>query len=831
MFLMSATSTEKWNEYLVAQYNEAFPLLPLLENSKQDSRKIGSAKKQSGRKVQSGTTPKQIVKNFDLLFNKLDKILELRIFGGLQAVVKELEKEESLAMKYSIILNKLVRQVTGICSSLYQERCDGKFGRSEKMGSFGISLLLEHSQGTAVGPLLTTQEQAKVNQDLQQAAGSNTGTNSKDASSGEDSDSSESDGKGGGDKKPARRRSRRNELKEEERRVIKTEDDDYIVYLPDAVMKLLNLASREVDGVIDLTNWNPFLFMFCPLTNTLLTLKTNPDITIEYLLRVTVHTCYLPMPIGKSLLLNASSASRLNKRRPFDKLFRFSFYPTTPAPPSTISLDLPPTVTPSVTTSDEPPTPIVAPGTPFAPPRVLRIRNTKNQYSAHRKAVSKRKIRAQRSPAAHERELESQRNECDSCVPPQQDQKEKRVYGPEELSTIDSLLGFGLQSSQEAIYIKCAERLSFNCMTKHCCVSCDCDYVKSELKYRSIGSEYRSIWIYFFANKLHNPVILILALCPDYFTATRPGKMDGDAGEELEVKKKKKKTKKQGRPNKKPDTLHKTVCLTYSNSLSTPPRLLGKQRVISSDAAVPEENTSPLPTPNEAPDPPATTSIQDYAVFRSTNLSKARKLLHIGLFFPTLLPFGEGVFGRHWGFTAIAYDYTALEQSFSQQYLTMRVRASAISDGKWTKEDIQKCYNHSRQMEECLKRGVTLPEAPPEVKQLIDIKKAILPGLRAFVGSIEFRQAGLHTAFGLQRRLGVANIYATISPATSRSWAVAINCDLVNGEHCQLKFLVGDGELAMPGTDGIILPNNNVRASAASANLYECADYARRVLN
>ncbi|KAI9329358.1 hypothetical protein BDR26DRAFT_1001840, partial [Obelidium mucronatum] len=218
MFLMSSTSTEKCNEYLVAQYHEAFPPLPLLENSKQssDSRKMGSAKKQSSRKVQSGTTPKQIIKNFDLLFNKLDKILELRIFGGLQAVVKELEEEESLAMKYSIILNKLVRQFTGICSLLYQDRCDGKFGRSEKMGSFGISLLLEvnkwlkiftksakkkkgaaeqikafllelHSQGTAVGLLLTTQEQAKVNQDLQQAAGSKSGTNSKNASSGEDS--------------------------------------------------------------------------------------------------------------------------------------------------------------------------------------------------------------------------------------------------------------------------------------------------------------------------------------------------------------------------------------------------------------------------------------------------------------------------------------------------------------------------------------------------------------------------------------------------------------------------------------------------------------------
>ncbi|KAI9324413.1 hypothetical protein BDR26DRAFT_966413 [Obelidium mucronatum] len=714
-----------------------------------------------------------------------------------------------------------------------------------------------------------------------------------------------------------------------------------------------------------------------------------------------------------------------------------------------------------------------------------RIRNTENQYSAHRKAVSKRKIRAQRSPAAHERELESQRirmrqlraaaTESKREATRLQNSKQhrvaytqklleerlKRVYGPDELSTIDSLLGFGLQSSQEAIYIKCAERLSFNCMTKHCCVVCDCDYAKSELKYHSIGSEYRNLrrvlqvdatrvamldpllvaqydvqgfdvrlsrlflspsGFYFYANKLHNPVILkegalmyqplpghfvpvpqddlLLALCPDCFTATRPKKMDGDAGEELEIEEEEEENEEawksrmpveaianenwigrlpttfgditrttenvvslmqpciylttifgSGTENQRknikshhyvlknsepvlrqvPADISSTFRFSFVGAWTAQEIAEQKTRYaaqdcmfdllkffelhhqgykenkeyILSDAAVPEENifsdrslsgdfpvneklcrlmqhsayntgtaetavedstvhyvfsptsdhviASPLPNPNEQP---ATTSIQDYAVFRSTNLSKARKLQHIGLFFPTLLPFGEGgpachrvrhlsvnrwikrclklhggVFGRHWGFTAIAYDYTALEQSFSQQYLTMRVRASAISDGKWTKEDIQKCYNHSRQMEECLKRGVTLPEAPPEVKRLMDIKKAILPGLRAFVGSDESRQAGLHTAFGLQRRLGVANIFATISPATSRSWAVAINCDLVNGEHCQLKFLVGDGELAMPGTDGIILPNNNARTSAASSNSYECADYARRVLN
>ncbi|KAJ3072408.1 hypothetical protein HDU98_003690 [Podochytrium sp. JEL0797] len=239
---------------------------------------------------------------------------------------------------------------------------------------------------------------------------------------------------------------------------------------------------------------------------------------------------------------------------------------------------------------------------------------------------------------------------------------------------------------------------------------------------------------------------------------------------------------------------------------------------------------------------------QDYAVFKSTNLSKARKLEGIDLYFPTLFPFGYGgpnvernahlsvarwgkrcmklhggAFPRHWGFVAWLYDYIALEKSFSQQYLSMRVRSSAVADGKWTKDDVHACYNHSRQMEECLRRGLDLPVQPPIVKRLMDVKKLVMPGLRAYAGSDESRSAGLHRAFGIQKRLGSANFFTTISPATSRSWVVAINCDLVNGEHCQLKFELGGNDM--------VLPNAAERSLAAGRNPYESAVYARGVLD
>ncbi|KAI9339866.1 hypothetical protein BDR26DRAFT_973790 [Obelidium mucronatum] len=54
---------------------------------------------------------------------------------------------------------------------------------------------------------------------------------------------------------------------------------------------------------------------------------------------------------------------------------------------------------------------------------------------------------------------------------------------------MDASLAFGLKSTQEEIYTKCADQLSFNALTKHCCVVCDCNYAKSELVYRSAAAE------------------------------------------------------------------------------------------------------------------------------------------------------------------------------------------------------------------------------------------------------------------------------------------------------------------------------------------------------
>ncbi|KAJ3222997.1 hypothetical protein HDU78_011504, partial [Chytriomyces hyalinus] len=218
------------------------------------------------------------------------------------------------------------------------------------------------------------------------------------------------------------------------------------------------------------------------------------------------------------------------------------------------------------------------------------------------------------------------------------------------------------------------------------------------------------------------------------------------------------------------------------------------------------------------------------------------------LCFPTLFPFGgggpsmdrevhlsprrwvkrclklyEGNFQTHWGFTAVAYDYIATNEAFSKQYLSMQLQKSAILEGNWSMEDIRMCYQHSQTLEICQQRGISAPQTPDIVTRLLDIKKRIIPGLHAYIGSDKSRSAHLHVAFGIQKRLGSANVFITVSPASSRSWALAINCKLVNGEHIQLQSL--------PDADvQLNTPNASERENAANKNSYECADYARRNL-
>ncbi|KAJ3224261.1 hypothetical protein HDU78_011025, partial [Chytriomyces hyalinus] len=61
------------------------------------------------------------------------------------------------------------------------------------------------------------------------------------------------------------------------------------------------------------------------------------------------------------------------------------------------------------------------------------------------------------------------------------------VYTSDELAKLDLEYQFGCQSREEDLYVKCAASLSFENMTKHCCLVCDCGHVKASLMYVRSG--------------------------------------------------------------------------------------------------------------------------------------------------------------------------------------------------------------------------------------------------------------------------------------------------------------------------------------------------------
>ncbi|KAI9325028.1 hypothetical protein BDR26DRAFT_1014297 [Obelidium mucronatum] len=287
LLVETAKTDVQWEEYLVKQYDEAFPPPKLLEDTPGKPAKKKQRKETVGsRKSVSGPGPKQVVKNTIQLVKKIEAILKLSAFNDIAEAWESIKLEPSVGLKYNAILTRCTRQFNDICAGLYVGRCDGNQGRTSKHGTFGISLLLETckwltfyiadnvkkpsaigtldqlatflrgvrkaTRGHALSPLLTPQEVQKLNSQLQHDAAEDDEVLEDDSDEGEEA----SDAKTGS--------KRKGHAKEnvDRKRVHKTKEGDYIV--PDEVIRLfaeqlngnqLNVKIVKKDGifVFDLT--------------------------------------------------------------------------------------------------------------------------------------------------------------------------------------------------------------------------------------------------------------------------------------------------------------------------------------------------------------------------------------------------------------------------------------------------------------------------------------------------------------------------------------------------------------------------------------------------
>ncbi|KAI9321952.1 hypothetical protein BDR26DRAFT_904500 [Obelidium mucronatum] len=527
LFLLQAMPTDDWRDLLAREYESAFPSLSQepVSHSRKKQKVVTSLGDTSAssmpRRKSSGTTAKQVLKNFDQLYNKLESLLGLAVFQPLAPAIAELSQDISIGMKYAVILNKLTREFNGICEDLYRSRCDGKLGRSLKVLSFGVSLLLEtvkwlnfyvqdhkgkkppkgysskrhiedyllglRGKGVAYGPLLTPQEHLKEKERKDNAAED---ARNLQVSEEEEASDSAADSKGKGKGKGKKKRTTR-DFPEMDPQIFRLKDGEFKGYLPLEVLRVFCESKRiSVDGegvtVIDLTNNSDSedndeallcCFAACPSNNFKLleTLKVFPPIILNYWKR------------RKSLptLSRGSAASTLPSFAPVQ-----SFYSDV-APPST---------------------------------PLRQIQEAGRVYSTSRKAISKRRTHCKKSSAEKRDIREKQRERMRELRVAtgftqraanirQTDSERHRevynakllaernaaVYSDEELATIDDNYQFGLQSSVKDLYTKCAQRLSFAAMTKHCCIVCDCNYTKNELTYSSPSLEYlnlrKSLWV------------------------------------------------------------------------------------------------------------------------------------------------------------------------------------------------------------------------------------------------------------------------------------------------------------------------------------------------
>jgi len=123
---------------------------------------------------------------------------------------------------------------------------------------------------------------------------------------------------------------------------------------------------------------------------------------------------------------------------------------------------------------------------------------------------------------------------------------------------------------------------------------------------------------------------------------------------------------------------------------------------------------------------------------------------------------------------------------------------------------------------------------PECVKDLIDIKQLIRPGLAATYGSDESRGKARQIGFGFQRRISVANLFVTISPDTASTFTILINNGnltveyLVNGE-LKFMFVKASESTNARHVPTASLPNRDQRKMMIGDNPYLSAQYALRV--
>jgi hypothetical protein len=220
---------------------------------------------------------------------------------------------------------------------------------------------------------------------------------------------------------------------------------------------------------------------------------------------------------------------------------------------------------------------------------------------------------------------------------------------------------------------------------------------------------------------------------------------------------------------------------------------------------------------------------------RAVHMSEERYLMRC-------LRVSKGRFPTHPCFSAVAFDIIAHTYVSKSQFLSMKVSKKWIQNGIIDKSTVLKAVEYKNKVLACEKKAMKVlsqvfntlltckshnlfticnlmyqrPEAPKEIKNLLDVLTSITPGMRAMVGSDDSAAAARQIAFGYQLRMGIASIFCTLSPDNAGTYFISIYSGKLSFDNLIHK---------------IKLPTRSERRETAGKNPYLCAVYAKRVLD
>ena len=175
-------------------------------------------------------------------------------------------------------------------------------------------------------------------------------------------------------------------------------------------------------------------------------------------------------------------------------------------------------------------------------------------------------------------------------------------------------------------------------------------------------------------------------------------------------------------------------------------------------------------------------------------------------------------FEQHYGFMLMAFNCLARQASQRSLYYQLRVNREALTAGQVNDAVIRQCLEYQDKLAAARKLGVKDPEPPGDVRRVLNLRKGIVSGEAAFYGSSAERSNARHKLFGFVRRLGMFQLFLTLSPDSAGTYVIGINSGNIDPN------IVTESNHA-------ILPTRPERKAFASKNPVQSAKYFMRVMN